>query len=282
MSLVDEKFEKMGARIKLGRMTPNRFNSNPVDVNIREDKKGQYYTINVADGVDLSILDLDPKDRHLVLMAKIPGEQKHQPPEKVKFLCGHDEREWFSCQLANRSVTTVSDAKLALQPKEVRKAQKGMKKKERLKRHTSNTHRQGEWFFIPFDLKEPDEELIHHKEPLMVGNARAGSKPHIAQFAYRRGGERVNVVNGSRWPVVPLSQEDQDRLGNGLTDDEKRIFILRYPDTKKWAWTPMVRDPELFVKGTIRHPDHATLELQDWHQVFMNVEERGRFSSFLD
>jgi hypothetical protein len=38
----------------------------------------------------------------------------------------------------------------------------------------------------------------------------------------------------------------------------------------------MVRDPELFARGTVRHPDHATIELNGWHRVVMNTENRAR------
>jgi hypothetical protein len=38
----------------------------------------------------------------------------------------------------------------------------------------------------------------------------------------------------------------------------------------------MTRDARVFVKGKIRHPDHATLVLPYWHQVFMNTETRAR------
>ena len=37
-----------------------------------------------------------------------------------------------------------------------------------------------------------------------------------------------------------------------------------------------VRDPELFAKGAIRHPDHATVVLNGWHRVVMNTEQGAR------
>ena len=38
----------------------------------------------------------------------------------------------------------------------------------------------------------------------------------------------------------------------------------------------LVRDPEVFAKGAIRHPDHATIRLAGWHRVLMNTEHRSR------
>jgi hypothetical protein len=32
------------------------------------------------------------------------------------------------------------------------------------------------------------------------------------------------------------------------------------------------RGPDVFAKGAIRHPDHATVVLRGWHQVAMNIE----------
>jgi hypothetical protein len=37
-----------------------------------------------------------------------------------------------------------------------------------------------------------------------------------------------------------------------------------------------MRDPEVYAKGTVRHRDHATLHLADWHRVLMNTEQRAK------
>ncbi len=38
----------------------------------------------------------------------------------------------------------------------------------------------------------------------------------------------------------------------------------------------MTRDPELYAKGAVRHPDHATITLRDWHRVLVNTERGAR------
>jgi hypothetical protein len=38
----------------------------------------------------------------------------------------------------------------------------------------------------------------------------------------------------------------------------------------------MVRDPELYAKGSVRHPDHNTIVLPSWHRVLTNTEQRAR------
>jgi hypothetical protein len=38
----------------------------------------------------------------------------------------------------------------------------------------------------------------------------------------------------------------------------------------------MVRDPEVYAQGAVRHPDHATIRLHGWHRVLMNTEREAR------
>jgi hypothetical protein len=38
----------------------------------------------------------------------------------------------------------------------------------------------------------------------------------------------------------------------------------------------LVRDPEVYAKGAVRHPDHATIRLVGWHRVLMNTEQGAR------
>lgn len=285
---IEAKFEKMGARLNIGENpNPNVRRSDELEgssviVNVINDKKGQVFDVRYRGIVDISILDLQPDDRHLVMLAKLIDPNKpHQDPEKVKFLCGHDEREWFSCQLNNQSVTTVNSAKLSLRPDAVKHVhrKKHVKTRDRIKRKNEGSLRQGEWFFIPVDISEPD--VILRNEPLMISNARGGSKPHIAQYSFRKGGTTVYV------PQIPFTMKvadnvDSERLGAGLTEREKKKYLREHPNSKNWNWTHQIRNPEFYVKGNIRHPDHATLKLKQWHQVHMNREIRGRFNVFLD
>jgi hypothetical protein len=47
----------------------------------------------------------------------------------------------------------------------------------------------------------------------------------------------------------------------------------------------MRRDPDLYVRGAMRHPDHATVVLHGWHRVYLNTESQARAMShvvFLD
>ena len=45
----------------------------------------------------------------------------------------------------------------------------------------------------------------------------------------------------------------------------------------------MRRNPRVYARGRIRHPDHATVTLDGWHEVFSNTEhlsegERSRWN----
>jgi hypothetical protein len=61
---------------------------------------------------------------------------------------------------------------------------------------------------------------------------------------------------------------------------ERRIAAMgarvSVAERRSGSWARLVRDPAVFAKGAIRHPDHATIELSTWHQVLMNTEHAAR------
>jgi hypothetical protein len=103
-------------------------------------------------------------------------------------------------------------------------------------------------------------------EPL----SRGRGKPHIMELAYGTGGEVVYVNR----------QHPQ-----GITEARFR----RLPEQRRQRYASqshaMVRDSELFAKGAVRHPDHATIVLREWHRVLMNTEHQAaamQHVAFLD
>ena len=52
--------------------------------------------------------------------------------------------------------------------------------------------------------------------------------------------------------------------------------LLPPAHVRKGGWREMVRDPELYAKGAVRHPDHNTIVLHGWHRVLMNTEHAAR------
>jgi hypothetical protein len=252
--ILDRQFARIGARLKIVDQPAGRFRmAGPVSLDVQTDRKGEFFEI-AGDSADVSVLDAQPADRHLLLLVRQSGE-------KQKFLCGHDERHWFVAAIPETApVGTVRQAKEALKPAEVRteQARKRVRGKARNRRKNAAYVRQGEWFFVPVPGFVVDEELVLRNEPLTRG---IGGKPHMAEFCYRTGGETVYVC--SRHP-------------NGVTAAEHKRILRRSPAANKWGWRMMRRNPGVYVRGRIRHDDHRTIVLHDWHQVLMNTENQAR------
>ncbi|MCA9213567.1 MAG: hypothetical protein KDB27_10905 [Planctomycetales bacterium] len=256
-SLLNKKFERIGARLKVvGRPTRRMRTSGLVSLNIGSDRRGEFFEITPQVGADpeIEVLDVQPVDRHLLLLVREDGA-------KNKYLCGHDERHWFVAGIPESApVGTVRQAKEALQPRAVQNAvaQKSVSGRARNRRKNAAFIRQGEWFFLPVTDMAINESLLLTNEPLSRGN---GGKPHWAEFCYRTGGEVVYVCN---------------RRPNGVTTNEYRKILSGNNNAKKWGWQMMRRNPGVYVRGRIRHPDHNTITLHGWHRVVMNTEHESR------
>lgn len=281
--LLVKKFADMGARLKVNvsRRPVNRWTimNNMPRFNILKDARGEYFDMsyNLAQGdepAEVQILDLQPKDRHLLLMVRGP-ELRQGIANKSKFLMGHDERHWFIAAIPEvaRGVSGVITAKQALQPKDVRLAieSAGVNPKEALKRKNDAYLRQGEWFFLPVPGLAVNEDVVIKDEPLVRGGAgmrRGGSKPHMMEFCYRTGGETVYVNRQYPSGITTVQY-------NKLSQMEK----------KKGNFRAMVKDAGVYAKGKISHADHATLVLPCWHRIVMNTENQAaamRHVAFLD
>jgi len=265
-SLLSAKFEKLGARLKvLDRPARRIRTSGLVSLDIGTDQLGEYFEITAQTGDDLTVevIDVQPTDRHLLLLVR-------EDRAKNKYLCGHDERHWFVAGIPETApVGTVRQAKQALQPKEVQLAvaRNSVSGKARNRRKNAAFVRQGEWFFLPVEDPVVDQALILKNEPLRRGN---GGKPHWVDSCYRSGGETVYVCN---------------RHPNGVTASQYRTILSRNNQAKIWGWRTMRRNPSVFVRGRVRHSDHATVTLHGWHRVLMNTESESsamRNVAFLD
>jgi hypothetical protein len=98
-------FSRMGARVKVldgvslesRRGTRGSREEAPrIALDLGRDKHGEYFEIRTAVGSnqDILVLDVQPRERHLLLLSRQFGTQG-QFLAKQKFLCGHDERHWF-------------------------------------------------------------------------------------------------------------------------------------------------------------------------------------------
>jgi len=143
---------------------------------------------------------------------------------------------------------------------------KRLRAKARNRRKNAAFVRQGEWFFLPVVDIAVDEKPVLRAEPLTRGRG----KPHWADFCYRTGGETVYVC--SRHP-------------NGVTEAQYRIILTANARAVSWDWRLMLRNAGVYVRGRIRHADHATITLHGWHRVVMNTEGQSmamRNVAFLD
>lgn len=257
----------MGARFKL----QPTFHGTGFAIDIQRDRAGEFFEFRlndrVRDSVDLTVLHSDTRDRHLLLLVR-SGEADEK---KGRFLCGHDEqREWFVAAVPG-TASTVNQAKDALQPRIVRASLQSNRVPPRQGHWRKNDafRRQGEWFFVPVSAwtRDPiNEKFILRSEPIR----RGAGKPHIVEELYRTGGERVYVCS---------------ERPNGITEVQHRRLLSKKPHAEKWDWRVMQRNAFVYARGAVRHPDHATICLPDWHQVVLNTETETpamRNVAFLD
>lgn len=262
---LESKFHAMGARLKV-REIPSRWRQgdrtwiSPKDfaMDIRRDGKGQFFELRVpthlSEALDVTVMQCEPGRRHLLLAVRQSGAK----PQMDRFLCGHDEREWFVAAVPG-GASSVDDAMNALQPTEVRAslAQNAVSTRDRFARKNEAFRRQGEWFFMPEPTMVVDERLVLHREPIRRGRG----KPHLVEQVYRTGGETVHVCR---------------RHPSGLTPAQHQSLLQRNPEAAGWGWQVMRRNPGVYARGKVSHSDHATITLSCWHRVLMNTESQSR------
>lgn len=237
----------------------------PVLVNVVHDHLGPCFRIERRWSVAVNVAHVDAADRHLLLVA---DHFRYGPERYSRFLCGHDEREWFVAAIPESApVTTVQAAKDALKPPEVWEAMRAydVPMDQRNERRTHGFVRQGEWFFLPRPLLEIDAADVLRDEPIRRGEG----KPHWCEMVYRTGGETVMVCAAYPNGLTPAEYKQLDPV-------ERR---------RHWDWREMVRNAQVYARGRIRHPDHATIYLHEWHEVVMNTETQSlamQHVAFLD
>jgi len=255
----------MGARVKV-REIPSRWTQgdrswiSPQDysLDIHRDGKGECFELRVpthlSDALDVTVMQSEPKQRHLLLFVRKPGDK----PQLDRFLCGHDEREWFIAAVPG-GASSVRQAMDALQPAPVRQALASHKvsTNKRYSRKNRAFRRQGEWFFVPEPAFVVDPKLVLCNEPLR----RGAGKPHMVEQLFRTGGETVYV--SSKHP-------------NGLLPEEYKRLMKSDPSAARWGWRMMRRDMGVYARGAVSHADHATITLPFWHRVMMNTETQSR------
>src|SRR5437762_2138962 len=171
---IESKFAAMGVRLKVCEIASRwrqgaRTWIDPTDfaVDIRRDGSGEFFELRVpthlSDSLGVTVMQSEPRQRHLLLAVRKAGDK----PQLDRFLCGHDEREWFVAAVPG-GASSVRQAMDALQPKDVRDAltQSHVSSRKRYARKNRAFRRQGEWFFVPEPSSVVDEKLV-----LQIGRA---------------------------------------------------------------------------------------------------------------
>lgn len=108
---IESGFAQVGARLKV-REIASRWRQgertwiSPTEysLDIRRDRNGEFFEFRVPthlrDSLDVTVMQSEPKARHLLLFVRKAGDK----PQMDRFLCGHDEREWFVAAGAGRRV----------------------------------------------------------------------------------------------------------------------------------------------------------------------------------
>jgi hypothetical protein len=262
---LESKFAAMGARMKV-REVPSRWRQGdrswiqPQEfaMDLRRDGQGQFFELRVpthlTESLEITVMQAVPDKQHLLLAVR----NTEGKPQFDRFLCGHDEREWFVAAVPG-GASSVRQAMDALQPEGVHEAlaRSHVSSRKRYTRKNRAFRRQGEWFFVPEPTFTAEGKPILRNEPLR----RGAGKPHMVEELYRTGGETVHVC--SRHP-------------NGVTPKEYRSILQRDADAARWGWQVMRRNPGVYARGRVSHSDHETITLPFWHRVIMNTETQSR------
>jgi hypothetical protein len=192
---IESKFAAMGARLKVREIASrwrqgDRSWIEPKDfaVDIQRDDHGEFFELRVpthlSESLDVAVMQTEPKQRHLLLAVR-DGKQFD------RFLCGHDEREWFVAAVPG-GASSVRQAMDALQPQGVREAlaRSYVSSCKRYSHKNRAFRRQGEWFFVPEPSFAVDEQLILRNEPLR----RGAGKPHLVEELFRSGAKRFTFA----------------------------------------------------------------------------------------
>ncbi len=217
---LNAKFARIGARFQLGEMNGiGRSRDQSLTLDIGTDSEGEFFDVRLRPSayVELDVVDLQRRDRHLLLQAR-ERDTNHF------YLCGHDEQHWFVAAIPEQLGVPrgVAGAMEALKPPEVLEAQRrqGIKGKDRQRRKNAAYVRQGEWFFLPAPRLHVLKEQVLLNEPLSRGE---GSKPHWAEYLYRKGGEVVYVCEEhpsglsfeAYFGLIRASHERRSGIGGG-------------------------------------------------------------------
>jgi hypothetical protein len=83
---IKTKFEKLGARAKIGQL--RRLTANPLVIDIGHDRHGEFFDIQAADDADVEVLDVQPR-------WESGGTAPHRPARGGGVFCILDRHRTF-------------------------------------------------------------------------------------------------------------------------------------------------------------------------------------------
>jgi hypothetical protein len=116
-----------------------------------------------------------------------------------------------------------------------------------------------------------------------VEQAHEGLRPAVLR-------ERPEKFRQGEWFFVPITPDEREQIGKtSYRFFERNARIGRHlsrrgrsHNAEQLVQLRQGAGPAEFVRGRVRHPDHATLELETWMRVFMNTEDRSVGASWVD
>ena len=217
-----------------------------------------------------------PAKKELVIVERTPKESR-------TFLLGMDERQLFMTQVS-RNINTVVAAHASLKTPTVTFFEG---------KADGKTIRQGEWFFVNItsdEQKAIDDALkknligIKSKEPIGNHAGRRGGKPHTADelIIMAPSSNRVrhvvlpSIVNAHIYGRKDKEVGLEEMLKfNNLTRADVIEWNPNSLTLVVWLKSPRANSrTEIFVRGSVKHLDHATVKFSNWRKVIGNTEVR--------
>jgi hypothetical protein len=185
------------------------------------------------------------------VLGVVGGQKKHTQyrvrqftsPLKRHYLAGVDERQLFIAQLTI-GCSTVREAHASLKSPTVTFAEG---------RAPGRTVRQGEWFFV----NPTPEELRILKTMIKKNQAVVEKKVPIGAMESETRGPKRRQPSGNPHTADEAVAISGATLEHGFTVRGRR---------------------EIYVRGKVRHVDHATVSFAEWRKVIRNQEANGAAS----
>jgi len=133
----------------------------------------------------------------------------------------------------------------------------------------------GEFFLISRDRKAIEELVVLDVQPRdrhLLLLSRENGRKHRFLLGHD---ERHWFVAGIP-ETTPVSRVADAKLALKpeavLAREETEYGQMSEGERSRWSWRMMRRNPTVYARGRVRHPDHATVTLDGWHDVFSNTE----------